>query len=50
VVAPLSYTLPAGQLAVLLGVAAALMLAAAVTASVALVHGIRLSQLREAPA
>jgi hypothetical protein len=47
---PLSYTPPAGQLAVLLGVAAALMLAAAVAASVALVHGIRLSQLREAPA
>jgi hypothetical protein len=50
VAAPLSYTPPAGQLAVLLGVAAALMLAAAVAASVALVHGIRLSQLREAPA
>jgi hypothetical protein len=50
VVAPLSYSPPAGQLAVLLGVAAALMLAAAVAASVALVHGIRLSQLREAPA
>jgi hypothetical protein len=47
---PLSYTPPAGQLAVLLGVAAALMLAAAVAASVALVHGVRLSQLREAPA
>ena len=50
VAAPLSYTPPAGQLAVLLGVAAALMLAAAVAASVALVHGVRLSQLREAPA
>jgi putative ABC transport system permease protein len=50
VAAPLSYTPPAGQLAVLLGVAAALMLAAAVTASLALVRGIRLSQLREAPA
>jgi len=50
VAAPLSYAPPAGQLAVLLGVAAALMLAAAVAASVALVHGIRLSQLREAPA
>jgi putative ABC transport system permease protein len=50
VVAPLSYTPPAGQLAVLLGVAAALMLAAAVAASVALVHSVRLSQLREAPA
>jgi hypothetical protein len=50
-VAPLlSYTPPAGQLAVLLGVAAALMLGAAVAASVALVHGVRLSQLREAPA
>jgi hypothetical protein len=47
---PLSYTPPAGQLAVLLGVAAALMLAAAVAASVVLVHGIQLSQLREAPA
>jgi putative ABC transport system permease protein len=50
VAAPLSYTPPAGQLALLLGVAAALMLAAAVAASVALVHGVRLSQLREAPA
>jgi putative ABC transport system permease protein len=50
-VAPLlSYTPPAGQLAVLLGAAAALMLAAAVAASVVLVHGVRLSQLREAPA
>jgi putative ABC transport system permease protein len=50
-VAPLlSYTPPGGQLAVLLGVAAALMLAAAVAASVVLVHGVRLSQLREAPA
>ena len=47
---PLSYTPQAGQLAVLLGVAAALMLAAAVAASVVLVHGVRLSQLREAPA
>lgn len=46
----LSYTPPAGQLAVLLGVAAALMLVAAVAASVVLVHGVRLSQLREAPA
>ena len=50
VATPLSYTPPAGQLAVLLGVAAALMLGAAVTASVVLVHGVRLSQLREAPA
>jgi putative ABC transport system permease protein len=47
---PLSYTPSAGQLAVLLGAAAALLLAAAVIASATLIHGVRLSQLREAPA
>jgi putative ABC transport system permease protein len=47
---PLSYTPAAGQLAALLGVAAALLLAAAAAASAALIHGVRLSQLREAPA
>jgi putative ABC transport system permease protein len=48
--APLSYTPAAGQLAVLLGAAAVLLLAAAVIASTALIQGVRLSQLREAPA
>jgi hypothetical protein len=47
---PLSYTPAAGQLAALLGVAAALLLAVAAAASAALIHGVRLSQLREAPA
>ncbi|HCU94207.1 MAG TPA: hypothetical protein DHU96_16375 [Actinobacteria bacterium] len=46
---PLSYTPAAGQLAALLGVAAALLLAAAALASAALIRGVRLSQLREAP-
>lgn len=46
---PLSYALASGQLAALLGVAVAVLLVAAVTASGTLIHGVDLDQLREAP-
>lgn len=49
-VPPLSYVLPAGPLAVLLGAAAGLLIVAAVTASVLLIRGVSLDQLRESPA
>ncbi len=47
---PLSYVLPAGPLALLLGAAAGLLIIAAVTASVLLIRGVSLDQLRESPA
>jgi ABC-type antimicrobial peptide transport system permease subunit len=47
---PLSYALPIGQVAALLGVAVGLLIVVAVTLSVTLVRGVRLEQLREAPA
>jgi putative ABC transport system permease protein len=47
---PLSYVPPAGPLALLLGVAVGLLAAAAVTASVLLIRGVSLDQLRETPA
>jgi putative ABC transport system permease protein len=46
---PLSYRPPAGPLAVLLGAAVALLIVVAVTASMTLIRGVRLDQLREAP-
>ena len=46
---PLSYVPAAAPLAVLLGVAAVLLVAAAVTASVLLIRGVSLDQLRETP-
>ena len=48
-VAPLSYVPAAGPLVLLLGAAIALLAAAAVTASVLLIRGISLDQLRETP-
>jgi putative ABC transport system permease protein len=47
---PLVYVPSAGPLAALLGVAVAVLLVAAVTASGTLAHGVDLDQLREAPA
>jgi hypothetical protein len=49
-VPPLSYVPAAGPLAVLLGGAVALLIVAAVASSIALIRGVRLEQLREAPA
>jgi putative ABC transport system permease protein len=49
-VPPLSYVPPAGPLTVLLGAAAGLLIIAAVTASVLLIRGVSLDQLRESPA
>ncbi|HEY7147788.1 MAG TPA: ABC transporter permease [Streptosporangiaceae bacterium] len=49
-VPPLSYVPSAVPLAVLLGGAVALLIIAAVTASITLIAGVRLDQLREAPA
>lgn len=46
---PLSYSLASGQLIALLAVAVAVLLAATVTGSGALIHGVDLDQLREAP-
>ena len=46
---PLSYRPPAGPLAGLLGAAVALLIVVAVVASITLIRGIRLEQLREAP-
>ena len=47
---PLYYVPSAVPVAVLLGVAVGLLLIAAVTASMTLIRGVRLDQLREAPA
>ncbi len=47
---PLSYVPAAGPLAALLGIAAGVLVIAAATASGALIHGVDLDQLREAPA
>ena len=49
-VPPLSYVPSAGPLTVLLGAAAGLLIIAAVTASVLLIRGVSLDQLRESPA
>jgi ABC-type antimicrobial peptide transport system permease subunit len=49
-VPPLSYVPAAGPLAVLLGGAVALLIVAAVASSITLIRGVRLEQLREAPA
>jgi hypothetical protein len=45
----LSYVPSAGALAVLLGAAAGLLIIAAVTASIMLIRGVSLDQLRETP-
>ena len=47
---PLSYVPSAGPLVLLLGGAVAFLIIAAVAASVMLIRGVRLDQLREAPA
>ncbi len=46
----LSYVPPAGPLAIALGAAAGLLIIASVATGVTLIRGIRLDQLREAPA
>jgi hypothetical protein len=47
---PLSYVPAIGPLTTLLGTAVALLIAVAVTLSITIVRGVRLEQLREAPA
>ena len=46
---PLSYVPSAGPVALLLGAAAGLLIIASVTASVLLIRGVTLDQLRESP-